>query len=117
MKFLLLVYYDEKYLESLGKAEERRIESDSLKYTDQLQAEGKVLGGHRLQSVSTAVCVRTKESRKFLTDGPFAETKEQLGGYTLIDVKGLDEAIEIARRMESGILGTVEIRPILEFGQ
>lgn len=117
MKYMLLVYYDEKVLEKAGKAEEQRIESDCLKYVEPLRAQGKVLAANRLQSVSTATCVRTKDGKKLVTDGPFAETREQLGGYTLIDVKDLDEAIEIASRMESGGLGTIEIRPVLEFGQ
>ncbi|HKY61925.1 MAG TPA: YciI family protein [bacterium] len=117
MKYLLLIYYDEKALERLGKAEEKRIEDQSVAYTAQLQAEGKVLGEHRLRPVSTATCVRTQGGQKLVIDGPFAETKEQLGGYTLIDVKDLAEAIEIAKNLESGTLGAVEIRPIQEFGQ
>lgn len=117
MKFLLLIYYDEKVLERIGKAEERRIETESVQYTAELQAQGKFLGAHRLHPVSTATCVRNDKGKRIVTDGPFAETKEQLGGYTLIDVQDLDEAIEVAKRMESGSLGIVEIRPILEFGE
>ncbi len=116
MKYMLLVYYDEKVLEKAGKAEEQKIETECLQYIKTLP-EGKILGSNRLQSVTTATCVRAKDGKRIVTDGPFAETREQLGGYTLIDAKDLDEAIEIASRMAPGRLGTIEIRPVLEFGQ
>jgi hypothetical protein len=117
MKYMLLIYYDEKVLEKAGKAEEQRIETDCLQYMEGLRAQGKFLGANRLQPVATATCVRTKDGKKTVTDGPFAETREQLGGYSLIDVKDLDDAIEIASRMAPGNLGAIEIRPVLEFGQ
>ncbi len=115
MKYMLLVYYDEKVLENAGRAEEERIETECLQYVKTL--EGKVLAANRLQPVSTATCVRNQNGKKLVTDGPFAETREQLGGYTLIDARDLDEAIEIASHMAPGGLGTIEIRPVLEFGQ
>lgn len=117
MKYMLLIYYDEKVLENAGKAEEARIERECLQHSEPLMAQGKILAANRLHSVSTATSIRTKEGKQIVTDGPFAETREQLGGYTLIDAKDLDEAIEIASHMPSGRLGTVEIRPVLEFGQ
>jgi hypothetical protein len=117
MKYLLLVYFDEKVLEQVGKAEEQKIETECLQYMERLQAQGKFLGSNRLQPVSTATSVRTQGGKKVVTDGPFAETREQLGGYTLVDAKDLDEAIEIASKMGPGRLGTIEIRPVLEFGQ
>jgi hypothetical protein len=112
-----LIYYDEKVLEKAGKAEEARIEGECLQHTEHLKDKGQFLGGHRLHSVSTATSLRTKDGKRLVTDGPFAETREQLGGYCLIDAKNLDEAIEIASQMPSGRLGTVEIRPVLEFGE
>lgn len=115
MKYMLLVYYDEKVLENAGKAEEEKIETECLAYVKTLG--DKILGANRLQSVATATSVRAKDGKRIVTDGPFAETREQLGGYTLIDAKDLDEAIEIASKMSSGRLGTIEIRPVLEFGQ
>ncbi|HEX5036170.1 MAG TPA: YciI family protein [bacterium] len=117
MKYMLLIYFDEKVLEKIGKAEEEKIETECLAYMNQLQAQGKFLASNRLQPVSTATCVRTQDGKKIVTDGPFAETREQLGGFTMIDAKDLDEAIEIASKVGPGRLGTIEIRPILEFGQ
>jgi len=117
MKYMLLIYYDEQVLEMAGKAEETRIERDCLQHTERLQAKGQFLAANRLHPVSTATCVRTQDGKQLVTDGPFAETREQLGGYCLIEAKDLDEAIEIAGHMPSGRLGSVEIRPVLEFGQ
>jgi len=116
MKYMLLIYYDEQVLEKAGKVEEARIERECLDHTEHLAAKGKFLGANRLHPVSTATSIRTKDGRQLVTDGPFAETREQLGGYCLIEAKDLDEAIEIASKMPSGRLGTVEIRPVLEFG-
>jgi len=115
MKYMLLIYYDEKVLEKAGKEEEARLERECLGKNERLKE--KVLGGGRLHPVATATCIRTKDGKQVVTDGPFAETREQLGGYNLIDAKDLDEAIEIASSMPPGRLGTIEIRPILEFGQ
>jgi hypothetical protein len=115
MKYMLLAYYDEKVLENAGKAEEEKIETECLTYMKGLG--GKFLGAGRLQPVVTATSVRDRDGKKLVTDGPFAETREQLGGYTLIDAKDLDEAIEIASHMGPVRLGTIEIRPVLEFGQ
>lgn len=117
MKYMLLVYYDEKVLEQAGKAKEMQAESECLQKVETLQAKGQFLGAGRLQPVSTATTVRAKDGKRFVTDGPFAETREQLGGYMQVDVKDLDEAIEIASNMPPGQFGCIEIRPILEFGQ
>lgn len=116
MKYMLLIYYDEQVLERAGKPEEARIEQDCLQHTERLQIKGQFLGANRLHPVATATCIRSKDGKQVVTDGPFAETREQLGGYCLIDAKDLDEAIEIASDMPSGRLGTVEVRPVLEFG-
>jgi hypothetical protein len=117
MKYMLLIYYDEQVLEKAGKAEEARIEGVCLQHYEHLNEKGQFLGAHRLHPVSTATSLRTKDGKRVVTDGPFAETREQLGGYCLIDAKDLDEAIEIAGEMPQLLLGTVEIRPVLEFGQ
>ena len=117
MKYMLLIYYDEKALDKVGRAQEERIEQECLQHTEQLKIQGKLLGANRLQPVSTATCVRTQDGKQTVTDGPFAETREQLGGFCMIEAKDLDEAIEFASQMPSGRLGTVEIRPVLEFGQ
>lgn len=117
MKYLLLIYYDEKALERAGKEYESKVERECLQHTVQLQEQGKFLGANRLYPTSTATCVRSKDGKRLVTDGPFAETREQLGGYCLIEAKDLDEAIEIASHLPSGQLGTVEIRPVMEFEQ
>jgi len=117
MKYMLLIYYDEKTLEKVGRAEEARIEGECLKHNEHLKEKGQFLAANRLHPTSTATSIRTQEGKRLVTDGPFAETREQLGGYCLIEAKDLDEAIEIANQMPPGRLGTVEIRPVLEFGQ
>ena len=87
---------------------------EQMQVAEQLTAEGRYLGGAPLQPVSTATSVRVRGGKRVVTDGPFAETREQLGGYFLIDAKDLDEAIAIATRIPMASRGTVEIRPILE---
>ncbi|MCC6273739.1 MAG: YciI family protein [Deltaproteobacteria bacterium] len=115
MKYLLLIYYDEKALERAGKEYESKVERECLQHTAQLQAQGKFLGANRLYPTATATSIRSKDSKRLVTDGPFAETREQLGGYCLIEAKDLDEAIEIASHLPSGQLGTVKVRPVMEF--
>lgn len=111
MKYILLVYG----AESAWTPEERAacmVESTEL--CDELAAQNKFLGASPLRSANTATCVQTRKSEVVVTDGPFAETTEQLGGYFLIDVANLDEAIAIAKRIPGGRRGTVEIRPLEE---
>ena len=112
MKYLLLIYYDEQ---SLAKAEEAQIMEECGQFTEKLKSSGHWLAADRLHPTSTATSVRSKGSQRFVTDGPFAETREQLGGYCLIEAKDLDEAIEIAGQLPPGRLGTVEVRPILDY--
>jgi hypothetical protein len=111
MKYLLLIYSDENDWTD-GERESCYVESTEL--THQLNAKGQFLGASPLHSVSTATSVRVREGKRLVTDGPFAETREQLGGYFLIDATDLDEAIAIASRIPSAKKGTVEIRPIVE---
>jgi hypothetical protein len=110
---MLLIYGNEQAWDDAGR-EACYVESTHLAH--ELAAAGKLLGVNPLHSVSSATSVRGRDGKRFVTDGPFAETREQLGGYFLVDVKDLDEAIEIAKRIPGGRLGTVEIRPILEIG-
>ena len=109
MKYILLIYgADNAWTE-----DERRIcMTESLVVCDELSAQGKYLGASPLQSVTTAACVRVRDGRTIVTDGPFAETTEQLGGYYLLDLANLDEAIAIAGRVPPASKGTVEIRPL-----
>jgi hypothetical protein len=111
MKYMLLIYSDEQ---ALDEAERAQCYGDSTQIAHQLHSDGKFLAASPLQPTSMATSVRVREGRKFVTDGPFAETREQLGGYFLIDAKDLDDAISIAAKLPPASLGTVEIRPIIE---
>ena len=108
---MLLTYGDEN---ALDEGERNQCYQDSVQLTHELHAAGKYLGASPLHSTSMATSVRVREGRKLVTDGPFAETREQLGGYYLIDANDLDEAIAIAARIPMALRGTIEIRPIVE---
>ncbi|HWE38399.1 MAG TPA: YciI family protein [Isosphaeraceae bacterium] len=111
MKYMLLIYMGEDALTEEGR-EHCYVESTRL--THDLHATGRFLGAAPLQPVAMATSVRVRDGKRLVTDGPFAETREQLGGYFLVDAKDLDEAIAIAGRIPGARVGTVEIRPILE---
>lgn len=111
MKYMLLIYVDEK---AWTEPELRACYEESTRLTHDLNAAGKFLAASPLKPVTTATTVRVREGKRLVTDGPFAETREQLGGYFLIDAKDLDEAISIAGRVPGARKGTVEIRPIVE---
>jgi hypothetical protein len=112
MKYMLLIYIDEKG--SPNEAERQQCYAESAAYAQKLHASGKFLASSPLHPTSTATCVRQQNGQPLVTDGPFAETREQLGGYFVINAKDLDEAIRIASEVPAGRWGTVEIRPILE---
>lgn len=109
MRYLLLSYHHEQ---ASDDAEKERCRDESVQLTRQLAAAGNYLAAGPLQPVATAASVRVRGGRALVTDGPFAETYEQLGGYFLIEARDLDEAIEIAGRVPGARLGTVEIRPV-----
>jgi hypothetical protein len=111
MKYMLLIYMGEN---ALNAAEREHCYVDSVQLAHDLRASGKYLAAAPLQPVATATSVRVREGKRLVTDGPFAETREQLGGYFLIDANNLDEAIGIAGRIPGARVGTVEIRPIIE---
>ena len=111
MKYMLLIYMDEQVL---NQTEREHCYVESTELAHQLQASGQYLAASPLQSVSTATTVRVREGRRLVTDGPFAETREQLGGYYLVEARNLDEAIGIAGRIPGARVGTVEIRPVIE---
>ncbi|WP_437204109.1 YciI family protein [Planctomicrobium sp. SH664] len=111
MKYLLLIYTAE---EVWTEAEREKCYAESTALTHELDREGNFLAAAPLHPVSTATSVRVREGKRLVTDGPFAETREQLGGYFLIDAKSLDEAIDIAGRIPGARKGTVEVRPVLE---
>src|SRR6516225_11926459 len=111
MKYMLLIYSDEQVWSESAR-EHCYVESAQL--AQDLNANGKYLAANPLHPISTATSVRVRDGKPLITDGPFAETREQLGGYFLIEAKDLDEAIGIALRIPGARVGTVEIRPVLE---
>jgi hypothetical protein len=111
MKYMLLIYLDEN---GLSEPERTQCYQESAQYAQQLAEGGKYLDAAPLHPTSTATSVRVRDGKRLVTDGPFAETREQLGGYYLIDARDLDEAMDIAGRIPGGRWGTVEIRPIME---
>jgi hypothetical protein len=111
MKYMLLIYSDESAW-TQGESEACYAESTAL--THELHRQGKYLGASPLQPVAAATSVRVRGGRRQVTDGPFAETREQLGGFFLIDAADLDEALDIAARIPAAKKGTVEVRPVVE---
>jgi len=111
MKYLLLIYLGDQ---AMTESEREHCYAESAQLARDLHADGKYLGANPLHPVSTATSVRVRDGKPLITDGPFAETREHLGGYFLIDAKDLDDAIGIAARIPGARVGTVEIRPVLE---
>lgn len=116
MKYVLLCYGDERGWDKLSEADQQQVIEETRQTVEQLKLGGHYLSGVPLHPTSMATCVRVRDGKRLVTDGPFAETKEQLGGFQLIDAKDLDEAIGIAARhpAASSGWGTVEIRPVKE---
>ena len=112
MKFLCLAYEEEQKLHVLSKGEWAALRSETLAYLDELKQSGSLISAEPLCSVRTAKTVRVRDGKLSITDGPFAETKESLGGFFLIEAQSLDEAIAIASRWPSARLGSIEVRPI-----
>jgi hypothetical protein len=111
MKYLLLIYADERVWDD---ATRESCYQESTELAHQLSAEGSYLAASPLQPVATATSVRVRNGKPIRTDGPFAETREQLGGYFVVDTESLDEAVRIAGRIPAARMGTVEVRPVLE---
>ena len=114
MKYMLLIYDNEKVWADMPPAEQGRLFGEYMKFTEDIKASGHYIAGAPLQPVATATSVRVRDGKRFVTDGPFAETREQLGGYFLIEAKNLDEAITIAARIPMAHKGTIEVRPVVE---
>lgn len=112
MKYLCLIYDEEKKLAGLSKSEFDALMGEYFAFTDAIRKSGHYLAGEDLKPVRTATTVRIRNGKVSTTDGPFAETKEQLGGFYLINAKDLDEAIQIASRIPSARLGSIEVRPV-----
>jgi len=117
MQYLLLIYSDEKAGANAPKEEVDAWMGEYNAYTDALQKAGVSLAGEALHPTSAATTVRVQNGKKVTTHGPFAETKEQLGGYYLLDCKNLDEAIEWAAKCPGARAGSIEVRPVMDFSQ
>jgi hypothetical protein len=114
MKYMLLIYHDEPSWNAISEAERQQVYIEYRKLRTELQSSGKFVTGSQLQPISTATTVRVRDGKELVTDGPFAETHEQLGGYFLIEAQNLDEATSIAARIPSARTGSIEVRPLVE---
>lgn len=114
MKYLCLAYEEEQKLNELSREEWDALRAETLAYVEELRKSGRLLVTHALQSVRTATTVQVRNGKLSTTDGPFAETKEQLGGFFLIEARDLNEAVHIASKWPSARLGSIEVRPIEE---
>jgi hypothetical protein len=114
MRYLCLVYYDEKKLEGLSRDEYNRLVEEALSYREILRKTGHYIASDALEPVQTAVTLRTRSGQLSTMDGPFAETKEQLGGFLLIEARDLNDAIRVASKLPPMRLGCVEVRPVRE---
>ena len=115
MKYLCLIYDEEKKLEQMPKSEGEAFMGEYFGFTEGIKKSGHYLGGNALKPVQTATTVRVRNGKVSTTDGPFAETQEQLGGYYLIEAKDLNDALQVAAKIPSARIGSVEVRPIMEF--
>ena len=114
MRYLCLIYDEEKKLNAMSGSESEAFMGEYFAFTDGIRKSGHYLGGEALQPIQTATTVRVRNGKVSTTDGPFAETKEQLGGFYLIEARDLNEAIQIAARIPSARIGSIEVRPVWE---
>jgi hypothetical protein len=113
MQYLLLIYQNEAEMDKAGEAAGKAMHNEYMAFTQSIVQTGHFKAGDGLQRTSTATTVRVRNGKTITTDGPFAETREQLGGYYLIEAKDLDQAITIAERVPSAKVGSIEVRPVL----
>ncbi len=116
MKYLCLIYDEESKLGAMSKTEMDALMGEFFAFTENVKKSGHYLGGEALKPVHTATTVRVRGGKMSTTDGPFAETKEQLGGYYLIEARDLNDAIQVASKIPSARIGSIEVRPIEVFG-
>jgi hypothetical protein len=117
MKYLCLICIEEKKLDTLSGSEFEALNREARAYEEELRRSGHFVVAQTLEPVQTATTVRIRNGRVSTTDGPFAETREQVGGFFLVDAKDLNEAIRVASKIPSARLGCVEVRPVRELGQ
>ena len=115
MRYLCLIYENEKAWETVPPAESEAIMDEYFQFTDDIRKKGKYIAGEALQPTASSTTVRVRNGKVSTTDGPFAETKEQLGGFYLIEATDLNDAIQVASRIPSARLGSIEIRPVVDF--
>jgi hypothetical protein len=115
MKYLCLIYDEEKKLQAMTKDDSDRFMGEYFAFTEGIRKSGHYVNGNALQPVGTATTVRVRNGKMTATDGPFAETKEQLGGYYLIEARDLNDALQVASKIPSARMGSIEVRPIAEF--
>jgi hypothetical protein len=114
MQYLLLIYNDENRIKNATPADQTQMMNEYRSFTAEIVDSGHMRGGNALQAAATATIVRVREGKTLTTDGPFAETKEQLGGYYLVEAKDLDEAIKLAARIPGARMGSIEVRPVIQ---
>jgi hypothetical protein len=112
MQYLLLIYDNEKEFGSMPAGTVEKIMGEYVRFTEAIKSSGHFVGSNRLQPIASATTVRVRNGKVATTDGPFAETREQLGGYYLVEAKDLDDALQIAARIPSAQFGSIEVRPI-----
>jgi hypothetical protein len=117
MQYLALIYADETVWATFSDEQRQAAYQEYFRFGDEGRKAGVVVGGNELDATSTATTVRVRNGERLMTDGPFAETKEQLGGYYLFECKNLDQAIEWAAKIPGAKHGSIEVRPIMEFDQ
>ena len=115
MRYLCLIYDEEKKMGDMSKSEADAFMGEYYAFTEGVKKSGHYLGGEALKPVNTATTVRLRNGKMSTTDGPFAETKEQLGGYYLIEARDLNDALQVAQKIPSVRTGSIEVRPIQEF--
>lgn len=115
MKYLCLIYDDEKKLNTMSKTESEAFMGAYFGFTEDIRKNGHYVAGEALHPVSSATTVRVRNGSIATTDGPFAETTEQLGGFYLIDARDLNEAIQVAAKIPSAKIGSIEVRPVVDF--
>jgi hypothetical protein len=113
MQYLLLIYGNESQFDKMSPAEQKKIDQEYMEFSKSIAGSGHMRGGNELDRISKAKTVRVRQGKRSVLDGPFAETKEQLGGYYLVEAKDLEEALALAARIPSARWGSIEVRPII----
>lgn len=117
MKYMLLIYDEEKRFDELSQADMQKMIEEYGKFGQMVKENGHHQASGRLQPTTSATTVRLRDGKRLVTDGPFAETREQLGGYYLVEAKNLDEAIDLAAQIPSARAGSIEVRPLFEMAR